>query len=241
MRGMTSIALVSVAALAAGDRPAAAADLLFERQDPEHYLIFSGIDLRRAGAFLHGGFVWSPTGLDRSGFLIKILSGAGAYRYRSGATTITGIQNLVAAMPGWRFRSPALEVTFYGGPDSQVHAMVPDDPGHPLRGLNIGLRGGVDLWWEPTPDRMLSASLSMSSIGPSVWSRVATGWKVADWFFAGPEVTALADTDYRQLRLGLHATAFRFGPYEWSAGLGWARDSADGSGFYGRFNYLVRR
>jgi hypothetical protein len=70
---------------------------------------------------------------------------------------------------------------------------------------------------------------------------VATGWKVADWFYVGPDVTALADPDYRQLRLGVHATAFRFGPYEWSLGVGWARDSDNGSGLYGRFDYLLRR
>lgn len=241
MRGWAYIATVGAAAVATGGTIAGAADLVFERQDPEHYLIFSGIDLHRAGAFLHGGFIWSPSGLDRSGFLVKVLSGAGAYRYRSEAATIIGVQNLVAAMPGWRFRSPALEVTLYGGPDSQVRAMVPDDPGHPLRGLRIGFRGSVDLWWEPSPDRMLSASLSLSSIGPNVWSRAATGWKAADWFYVGPEVIALADTDYRQLRLGMHATAFRFGPYEWSLGVGWARNSDEGSGIYGHFNYLVRR
>jgi hypothetical protein len=235
------VAFVCVPLWCADGDPGSAADFVFERQDPDHRLIFSGVDLWRAGAFLNGGLVWSPAGLDRSGFLIKILSGAGAYRYQSGATTIVGVQNLVAAMPGWRFRYPALEVTAYGGVDSQVHAMVPDDPGHPLRGLRIGFRGGVDLWWEPTPDSMLSSSLSLSSVGPGVWSRIATGWKVADWFYAGPEVTALADTDYRQLRLGAHATAFRFGPYEWSVGVGWARDTNDGSGLYGRLNYLVRR
>ena len=241
MRGLASIALVGTAAMGAGGNLAAGADLVLERQGPEHHLILSGVDLWRDGAFLHGGFVWSPAGLDRSGFLIKVLSGSGAYRYRSGATTIVGVQSLVAAMPGWRFRSPALEVTAYGGVDSQVNAMVPDDPVHPLRGLRFGFRGGVDLWWEPTPARMLASSLSLSTIGPGVWSRVATGWKVADWFYIGPEVTALADTDYRQLRLGVHATAFRYGPYEWSASVGWARDTDDGSGFYGRFDYLVRR
>jgi hypothetical protein len=88
---------------------------------------------------------------------------------------------------------------------------------------------------------MLASSLSFATKGPSAWSRVATGWKLADWFYVGPEVIAVADTDYRQLRLGVHATAFRFGPYEWSAGLGWTRDSDAGLGLYGRFDYLVRR
>jgi hypothetical protein len=240
MRKVSIIALVGGTALLGGGDGAVAADLVWERQDPDHYLMFSGIDLWRSGAFLHGGFVWSPTGLDRSGFIVKVVSGAGAYRYRSGTSTFVGIQRMVAAMPGWRFKSPALEVSVFGGPDSQVHVMVPDDVGHPLRGMHMGFRGGVDLWWEPTPERMVAASLSFASVGPNLWTRVATGWKVADWFYVGPETIAIATTDYRQLRIGAHATAIKYGPYEWSAGIGWAFDTDTTSGLYGRFDFLTR-
>jgi hypothetical protein len=223
--------------LAAG----AADDVLYQRQDPDRRLVFSGVDLWRNGGFLYGGYVQSPAGLDRSGFLVKILSGTGAYRYRSDGLAHTAFQSVIAAMPGWRHRSARFEVSAYGGPEAQVHAMVPDDPDHPLRGLRFGFRGGVDLWHEPTRASMLSSSLSFSSIGPGVWTRLAVGWKASELFYVGPEAIGAADTDYRQVRLGVHATAFRYGPYEWSIGLGWVRDTDDRDGLYGRFDFLTRR
>jgi hypothetical protein len=32
------------------------------------FLIFAGTDLWRYGAFLYGGALWSPAGVDKSGF-----------------------------------------------------------------------------------------------------------------------------------------------------------------------------
>jgi hypothetical protein len=233
---------VAFVAFLLGTGPAVATDdALYQRQDPDRRLIFSGVDLWRNGAFLYGGYVASPTGLDRSGFLWKILSGMGAYRYRSGDATFTAGQSVIAAMPGWRHRAARFEVSVYGGPEAQVHVMVPDDPGHPLRGLRFGFRGGVDLWHEPTRASMLASSISFSTIGPSVWSRVALGWKASDLFYVGPELIGSADTDYRQVRVGVHATAMRYGPYEWSIGVGWARDTDDRDGLYGRFDFVTRR
>jgi hypothetical protein len=216
-------------------------DVLWERQEPDHRLLFTGFDLWRDGGFLYGGFIWSPLGLDRSGFLAKVVSGAGYYYYRSAGTRFVAVHDMTAVMPGMRFRSPRLEVSVYGGLDTQVHVMVPDDPDHPLRGLRFGFRGGVDLWHEPTPSSMLAASLSFASIGPSAWTRVAVGWKAAEGFYMGPELIAAADTDYRQVRLGVHATAVKFGPYEWSIGAGWAGNTDEVRGIYGRFDFLTRR
>lgn len=234
-------ASVGVAFWLATGAAGSGADLLFQRQDPDRRLIFSGVDLSRNGGFLYGGFVLAPAGLDRSGVLLKILSGAGGSRYRSGNTATVAAHSVAAAMPGWRHRAAKLEVSVYGGLDAQVHGTFPDDPGQPLRGLKLGFRGGADLWHEPTPAGMLASSLSFSSIGPGVWSRLALGWQAPGGSYVGPEVIGVAGRDHRQLRLGVHATALRHGPYEWSVGLGWARDTDDRDGLYGRFDFVARR
>lgn len=44
-----------------------------------------------------------------------------------------------------------------------------------------------------------------------------------------------------QLRAGAHLTAWRLGPYEWSAGLGWVTDSDDRAGAYVRLGMLTKQ
>ena len=202
-------------------------------------LLFSGYDLWRNGGFAHGGALWSPQGLARDGFMLKALIGAGVYRYQSGAIPVRGEVYAAALMPGWRFVRGTLDVAVYGGLDAQHH-LVTGDPANRLRGFNLGFRTGADLWWEPAANAMVNASMAASTIGAGYWARAAYGWRLFDRFFAGPEITALGDDNYRQFRVGVHVTAFRWAAFEWSAGLGYVRDSDDRSGAYARIGLLTR-
>ena len=207
----------------------------------ERYLLFAGVDLWRAGGFVHGGLLWSPGGVQREGFTFKVLTGGGVYRYQSGRGEIKGNSGLVSAMPGWRFKTDGLEITAVAGVDLQMHRLRPDDPGNAMRGTHIGARGGFDLWYEPSAWMMVAASASVSSIGPDYWTRIATGWRVFDRVWVGPEALALGGSNYQNWRVGLHATSFKTGPLEWSAGLGYVRDSDHRNGLYGRIGILNRR
>jgi len=207
----------------------------------DRFLLFSGFDLWRNGGFVHGGMLWSPDGLSQDGFTLKLLVGGGQYRYLSGSNEITGSQVLGAAMPGWRFKSDRLEVVAFAGVDVQSHWLKPDDPGNRLRGTHVGARGGADLWYQPTDAMMLAGSVSASTVGTSFWTRGAAGWRVFDRFWAGPELGALGDTSYQQLRVGVHATGFKTGSLEWSAGAGYAHDSDRRGGAYGRVWLLTRQ
>ena len=44
-------------------------------------LAFGGTDLWRYGAFLYGGTLWSPGGVDNSGFTLKTQLSGGVYGY----------------------------------------------------------------------------------------------------------------------------------------------------------------
>lgn len=211
------------------------------RPEGDTLLFFAGYDLWRSGGFGHGGAVWSPDGLAKSGFLIKGLLGAGSYRYTTGGRDIRGTAVVGAVMPGLRFVHGPLDVSVTAGPDIQRHGFSPDDPGNELRGWHFGFRIGADLWWEPTAGSMVNASASVTTIGTGYWSRAAYGWRIFDRVYIGPELMALGDDDYRQFRLGAHATALRLGPVELSAGLGFVRDSERRSGPYGRIGVLARR
>jgi hypothetical protein len=207
----------------------------------ERALLFSGFDLWRNAGFLHGGMLWSPGGLAHDGFTLKLLFAGGRYQYRSGGTIITGEQTLASVLPGWRFKSENLEAVVFAGPDLQSYHLTPDDPGNHLRGGQAGLRVGGDVWYEPSHAMMVTASASASTIGSNLWGRAAAGWRLLDRFWAGPEIEAFGDHSYQQLRVGLHATALKTGRFEWSAGFGYAHDSDDRAGLYGRIGLITRQ
>lgn len=208
---------------------------------PERLLLFAGFDLWRGGSSVHGGLLWSPQGLQRDGLVIKLLSGAGSYRYLSSARVIRGTHAFDSLMAGYRFSGQGFEARLFAGVDFQYHRLNPVDPANRLLGYHIGARVNGELWWEPMRDTMVSSSFSVSSIGPNYSVRAAAGWKLWDRFYLGPELETFSDFRYRQYRAGMHVTALRTGIVEWSAGAGYAYDSSRVSGFYGRLGLLIRR
>jgi hypothetical protein len=134
----------------------------------------------------------------------------------------------------------AVTLALFAGPEIQDHRLQPDDPGATLRGSRFGLRFAFDFWYQPTKLVMVAADGSVSTIAASYSGRLATGYRLFDAVFVGPEVQAFAGGNYRQQRVGMHATGLRLGSTEWSAGMGWARDSDARSGVYGRLGVLTR-
>lgn len=206
-------------------------------------MLFSGRDIWVNGAFLYGGFLWSPRGLDEAGFTIKVLSSGGLYRYRSGAlggAQVIGVESTVQVLPGWRFKHGHLEAKVFVGLDFEKHWLWPDDTANRLRGRAFGLRLAAELWAEPTSETMLAADFSLATIGPNYAARLAAGWHVLEQFYAGPELQVYGGDGYRQLRVGLHLTSLKTEASEWSAAGGWAMSSDDCSGPYLRLGFLQR-
>jgi hypothetical protein len=221
-------------------------DALPEFRFRMNFLLHSGFDVWRHGAFAHAGVVWSPKGVDREGFALKLIFSGGTYGYNSGAlnnTYVIGRQLAGAIMPGWRFVRSGWIVSVFAGLDVQSHKLWPDDPGAGLRGTYTGLRTAVEIWYDPTPQTMISADAAVSTIGPSYSARAAFGWTFLRLFYIGPEVQGLAaDNNYKQVRGGMHLTSFKTSmTHEWSLGFGAARDSDSRSSLYARFGYLFKR
>ena len=236
---------LTAAARPAAPAPAADADIAAEltasRNPAARALFFSGAEMMRSGYFAHGGFLWAPNGLDQDGPVFKLLLYGGRYRYHSGTTQITGRQFAGSALPGWRFRRDGLEVTVFAGPDVQEHRYTPADPANRLGGTHYGVRGGGDVWYEPFRDAMLTGSVSLSTIGKTYWTRAATGWRLFDAVWIGPEVHAVGDDTFGELRFGVHVSSLRLWNYEWSAGAGWTTNTDKRNGPYGRIGVVVRK
>jgi hypothetical protein len=241
MRGVRGLVAVIVMAAAQCGSGLAAAETISDGRDGSSFLLFAGTDLWRHGVFLHGGLLWSPQG-DREGLLFKAVISGGAYRAGTfGNAQVTGRELGVVVTPGWKFKQGPLEIKLFAGLDLRDYRLSPDDPSAGLRGSHVGAQGAVDLWYEPTPATMVAADASISSIGKNASARAAFGWRFLDLFYLGPEAQTFACNDYRQYRLGLHATAFKTEAVELSGAVGWATDSDRRTGAYGRVGLLARQ
>jgi hypothetical protein len=121
-------------------------------------LFFTGTDMWRDGAFIYGGLLWSPAGLNSDGFTLKLLLDGGNYSYPSAGlhTDVTGTLSSAAALPGWRITRDALTVSLYAGPLVQDYRLTPYDPGSRLHGSYVGGQLAADVWYQPTPVTMVA-------------------------------------------------------------------------------------
>ena len=216
--------------------------------DDAQTMLFSGRDIWRNGAFAYGGFMHAPGGFDQDGLFLKVLVSGGLYRYDAanlGGARVTGAEWVAQVLPGWRIKRGDAEFKFFMGPDIQFHRLRPDDPDNKLRGRSFGLRLASELWYEPTPNTMIAADVSLSSIATSNTARIAYGWRILDdmlgGVYVGPELQYFGSDGYRHLRLGAHVTTMKSADVEWSAAAGWARDSTGRSSPYVRLNLLKRQ
>jgi Cellulose biosynthesis protein BcsS len=210
-------------------------------------MLFSGRDLWRHGGFVHRGIVFAPSGFDHDGLLLKLLFSGGIYRYRAsdlGDRHVFGVGVMSQVLPGWRIKRGNAEFKLFFGPEAQKHYLFPDDPSNRLRGSSIGLRIAAELWYEPTPETMLAADVSLSSIATENSARAAYGWRILNemlgGIYVGPETQYFGSHGYRNLRVGAHITSMRAEDTEWSAATGWAWDSQARASPYVRINVLKR-
>jgi Cellulose biosynthesis protein BcsS len=201
----------------------------------------------RHGGFVHGGFVIAPSGFDQDGLLLKLLLSGGIYGYRAsdlGDRHVIGVGVLSQVLPGWRIKRGNAEFKVFFGPEFQTHYLSPDDPSNRLRGSSIGLRIAVELWHEPTPETMIAADVSLSSIATGNSARAAYGWRILNdlmgGIYVGPEMQYFGSQGYRNLRVGVHITSMKAEDTEWSAATGWAWDSQARASPYVRISVLKR-
>lgn len=206
------------------------------------YLLFSGTNIWRFGAFLYGGLLWSPGGLDNSGFTFKSLLSTGDYSYYSGGLdqNINGAMFSAAMMPGWHFRQGGLNVSVFAGPTLQDYRLTPADPGSRLQGLYFGAQFGADIWYEPTAATMVAVNGGVASIGPTGYLHGAFGYRLFAPAFVGPKTQAFWCGEYDEFQFGVHVTGLHVDAFSWSAGAGWGLTSDNRSSPYLHFGVETR-
>jgi hypothetical protein len=218
-----------------------------DEADNPRFMWFSGRDASLYAGFAYAGVVLAPGGFEKDGVLLKILFSGGLYVYNASnlaGERVIGLEEYGSMLPGWRIKRGEAEFKFFFGPEFQKHRFWPDDLANRLRGTSLGLRMATELWYEPTPDRMIAADASLSSVAVNNSARLGYGWRVFEEMlggvYVGPETQYFRSDGYRQWRWGAHITSMKTEDVEWSAATGWAIDSQGRASPYLRLNVLKR-
>jgi hypothetical protein len=206
------------------------------------FLIFTGTDLWRYGAFFYGGTLWTPAGVDADGFTLKMLLSGGGYSYTAGDlhAEVDGTMISAAILPGWRFTRDHFILTVFAGPIVQDYRLTPYDPGSSLHGLYLGAQFAADVWYQPNAVTMTAVNSTFATIGPTGSLRLAFGYRVFAPAFIGPEIGEIWTANFEEVLFGAHVTALRTKALEWSASSGWTLTSDQRSGPYLRLGVFTR-
>lgn len=210
--------IVSILLLLAGAALAAAGGAwagprdedLFIRPIDQHWVLFASADAG-SSVFLSGGSKQSLVGpLDRPGFLSLETSGFGYTRetMRLGSLRIPVDRYTYqsSVLGGYQFMSGPLYVAAYVGPELQTQQVAYSGTFARFSQPRLGVRGQVEIWYNPTPDTLLTTTVVASSASASLWARGAAGIRLWGKAFIGPEATVYTTPTYRETRWGMHLT-----------------------------------
>jgi hypothetical protein len=206
---------------------------------PDRLMYYGGIDASHWGVGAFSGVQWSPNGLNRDGFILRMFMAESLERYTTRIVNYDTQIGRASILPGYLIKTGNLEVQVLAGLDVEADFFFANIRPYKWRVL-FGTRGTVDAWWEPTQLLMLQYSLSGTTIDSGYSTRIAAGIRMFDWFWVGPEAVLSNDYFSQQTRLGGHLTGLRAGPYEWSFAGGYVRDNFERQGAYARFGLTIR-
>jgi hypothetical protein len=173
-------------------------------------LFLSG-DLWSGGWFTSAALCWSPSGLDKSGFQVRLKAGTGFYQYDTFNQRVKGASEQYSALGGYKWVGSGSEFTMVAGLDVQHHVIDRIDRGNTLLGLHTGAKLEFSYWGKLSPTMMLALDGSVSSLGGILWGRAATGWWSFDKVWLGPEVSITRTPNYTQVKVGVHLTGLDLG------------------------------
>src|SRR5829696_3391703 len=196
-------------------------------------VLFGSLDGGRS-AFLSAGLKRALAGsLDRDGF-IAIGGAPVSGRFDAADFRPTAQAH---AMLGYQWLFPRVAVSALLGPEVDIEAESADA----LRAARarFGVRGHAELWANPTPETLATATVIAGSARAHLWSRISGGYAFWPGVFLGPEAAFNARDDYREWRLGAHVTGLTWGRLNirFSGGLLQSNDDRTGA-YFGLTGYI---
>jgi hypothetical protein len=175
---------------------------------------FSGGDLGRDSRFVWAGLVGALGGrLRDDGPRLRVMGGAGRYRYRTDAAP-DGVNDVLLFsgefLLGYRRAFGPAEATVYLGPHTEGHWLTWLDPSHRTQGVTTGVKTAVELYRRLSDEWYVTLSASASTVHRRYHARTALAHEFPKAFTLGIETAVHGDARYAEPRVGLFAqTAHR--------------------------------
>jgi hypothetical protein len=211
-----ALARAFIAVLCAWGAPAFAGDALirpaFLASDRlrDRVYFFAGLDVARDSAFGWAGVAGAPFGrLDEDGVRLRLMGGAGRYRYRT-ASVAGGInEGTVSAaelLLGFRRAKGGVSATAYVGPHMENQRLAAPDPANAAAGTAVGVKAALEIYARLDPLWVMNASASASTVHGAYHARAALARETAYGLSTGFEAALLGDVRYVEPRAGLFAS-----------------------------------
>jgi hypothetical protein len=207
------------------------------RSQAGNLLIYGGLDGWRFGGSAYIGGDWSPGASAPIVPIVRLFAANGVDDFKTQFASYRTDTVRISLLPGAQFREGLLDIKVFVGGDYEMRAALRSGLENPKH--LFGARFAADVWWEPAPQWMLSASASATTIEDGRSARLAAGWRLP-FGWLGPEVQVTQDVFNTQYRAGGHLTGFKIGATEWSLAAGYARDSFHRDGPYARIGISFR-
>jgi outer membrane immunogenic protein len=199
--------------------------------------VFSGVDVsKRSADGWVGALIAVNRDLDTSGPRVMLLGGTGVYRYPVTGGFIRGVYSTGDMLAGWGFEGDNYSANLLVGANAANHILSDIDPENSVQGTKIGVKVRGDLWHNPTPLTLVYGEGEYSTAFQTFHLAGKFGYDATNGkgIFLGPEAAYFGDQRFNQWRIGGHATQLKVGKVQIDLAAGYAHDSINGDGAYGR-------
>jgi hypothetical protein len=211
------------------------ADFLSADYLKRRIFFFAGLDVARDSAFGWAGVTAAPIGLlSEDGLRLRIMGGAGRYRYRTTAVPGGINEGNVGSgeiLLGFRSSLRDVSVTAYLGAHVEDQRLAAPDPGNAAAGTAAGVKAAIETHVRINPTWALTASAAASTVHRSYHARAAVAREIASGVATGFEAAVLGDARYVEPRAGLFVST-TYGQSVFTLAGGMLSNSDKGGGAY---------
>jgi outer membrane immunogenic protein len=185
---------------------------------------------------LAGALIAPSTDLDTSGLRVFIQGGGGFYQYFGNASSaFKGVYETGDILAGYGFEGDYYSINLLVGPSVENDTLNMFDPDNRVVGTQFGAKVRGDAWVNFTPNTLVYSEGEFSSAFLTYYTKAKFGY---DFFnssnvFIGPEIGALGNERFNQLRVGAGVTQIKIRNFQLDLSAGYANDSVVGPGAYG--------
>ena len=170
--------------------------------------------------------------LSSSGPRIRVEALGGEFPFISASGSTTSQRIALSVLGGYEWVTPGTSVSGFIGAQVRRDDFILRLPDAPASGTSVGFAGAFNLYTRPTTDTIAHVFASYASVRNSYFARARSGWAFGEGYI-GPEIGALGDDTFSQLRIGAHASGWKIADLQFGVSAGFVQNARGTGGVYG--------